>query len=92
MKCLGFQQITDLSSAVGLILPEVAEGVVITEATVQATAQNVRIRLDGNDASATVGQVLVANAAPLPIRGDALANFSAFEVAGGAKLEVHYFG
>ena len=56
LTALKFEQITGLSSAKGLTAPPGT-----TRVLVMATAQNVRWRDDGEDPSATVGQVLVTN-------------------------------
>lgn len=54
---LGYQQITVLTSAVGLTtIPKGSETVLL-----QCTGQNVRYRDDGTNPTGTVGMVLVAN-------------------------------
>ena len=54
---LGFEQITDVSSATALTVPTGARLAII-----QATTQNVRWRDDGTSPSATVGMQLLAGA------------------------------
>lgn len=84
MACVGFEQITSLGTAAGLTPPAGAKF-----ALVQSEAQNVRMRGDGTNPTASVGIILVANAAPLVISNLAAAKF--IEVTGSAKLNVEYY-
>lgn len=86
MDALGHQQITSLSSAVGLTIPEGTQ-----MALVQAETQNVRWRDDGTSPTTTVGTILQAgdileyDAAQLPV-------VKFIEVTASAKLNVSYYG
>jgi hypothetical protein len=82
---LGYQQITNLSAAVGLTVPTGAR-----RALVIAETQAVRWRADGTDPSATVGMPL-AVATVLDVALTNLAVIKFFEQAASAKLNVHYF-
>ncbi len=81
---LGYQQITSLSSAVGLTVPDNARYAII-----QPQTQNVRWRDDGTDPSATVGMNLVVGN-DLPYTGD-LAAIKLIEVAASAALNISYY-
>lgn len=84
LEVISYQQITSLSSAAGLTVPDKA-----THAFLQPEAQNVRWRDDGVNPTSSVGMILVAN--------DTLiytGNFSAIkfiEVSASAKLNVTYY-
>ncbi len=89
----GYQQITVLSSAVGLTVP--AAGAIPagqqapTRALIVPEAQAVRWRDDGTDPSATVGQPLAVGA-ELRYDGD-LKKIKFFEQAASAKLNITYY-
>ena len=89
----GFEQITSLNSVQELTFPSGARGAIIS-----ATAQNVRFRADGEDPTASVGNLLVAASNPVVIQGhstaegqDMLAQLKFIEVTGSAVLNVSYF-
>jgi hypothetical protein len=84
-KPLGYQQITSLSSAVGLTVPAGA-----TLALIQASAKDVRWRDDGTDPSSTVGMTITAAAAPLEYAGD-LSAIKFIETAASAALNISYY-
>jgi len=85
LTALGYQQLTDLSSAAALTVPTGS-----TVALIQAESQSVRWRDDGTDPTTSVGMVLSAGES-IFFTGD-LAGFSAIEVAASAKLNVSYYG
>lgn len=81
---LGYEQITDLSSADGLTPPVGTRLVVLV-----CEAQAIRYRDDGTDPSATVGMPLAVGVEKI-YTGD----FSAikfFEQVAGAKLNISYY-
>lgn len=92
--CLGYQQITSLSSSTGLTLPSTEQhGVSMAPAKLvllQAETQNVRWRDDGTAPTASVGMILYAGADPYPYDGD-LNKIRFIEVAASAKLNCSYF-
>jgi len=83
-KTLGYQQITDLSSAVKLA----SRGAIM--ALIQAETKDVRWRDDGVAPNATVGMLLAANSTF--IYDGALSAIQFIETAGSAKLNITYFG
>jgi hypothetical protein len=83
---LGYQQITNVSAAVGLTIP-----VGTAFALIQAESQNVRWRDDGTDPTATVGMVLMAGST-LEYDGSSFASIKFIEVAASAKLNISYYG
>lgn len=86
--CLGFQQITNVSSSVGLTLPSTAPQTP-TYAVIQAEAQPVRWRDDGSAPTATVGMTIAAGA---ELRYDGNLNAIRFiETAASAKLNISYY-
>jgi hypothetical protein len=82
---LGYQQITDLSSAVALTVPVGAR-----IALVQAESADVRFRDDGTNPSATVGMTLKAGDPPFVYDGD-LSKVKFILVSGTPKLNVSYY-
>lgn len=81
---LGYEQVTSLSSAVGLTIPDGA-----TYALVQAESQNVRWRMGSTAPTTTVGMVLEAGRDVfIPITGGQI---RFIEVAASAKLNVTYY-
>lgn len=89
---LGYQQITDLSSAVGLTVPDGARVCLI-----QSENQDVRWRDDGGTPTATVGMVLhpvhdgsVRVSEGMWYEGD-LSSIRFIEKAAGAVLNVNYY-
>lgn len=85
-KSLGYQQVTDLTAAVGLTVPAGAD-----LALLQVTGQNVRWRDDGTNPTTTVGMVLTAAGDPYPYSGD-LTKIKFIEVSASAVLNVTYLG
>lgn len=81
----GFQQITALSSAVGLTVPAGAQ-----YARIQCTAQAVRWRDDGTSPTATVGMILPVNT-DLWYSGN-LSAIEFIEASASAVLNVSYYG
>jgi hypothetical protein len=89
---LGYQQITDLSSAVGLTVPAVDEAgnkMMPTRAFIVAEGNNVRWRDDGTAPTASVGMILIQNNV-LSYDGD-LNNIKFIQTGAGAKLNVSYY-
>lgn len=84
-KSLGYQQITNLSAAVGLTVPAGANLALITCET-----QAVRWRDDGTDPTATVGYPLPTNA-ELQFTGEQLSRLKFIEQAASAKLNICYY-
>lgn len=84
-KSLGYQQVTNLTAAVGLTVPAGA-GL----ALLQVTGQNVRWRDDGTDPTTTVGMVLTAAGDPYPFSGD-LSKIKFIESSATAVLNVAYY-
>lgn len=84
-KSLGYQQVTNLTAAVGLTVPAGA-----SIALLQVTGQNVRWRDDGTDPTTTVGMVLTSGADPYPYSGD-LSKIKFIEATATAVLNVTYF-
>lgn len=90
--CMGYQQITDLSSAIGLTVPaRTPEGLSAKAnfALIIAETQNVRWRDDGVDPTASVGMLLVAGT-PLQYDGD-LSKIKFIESTASAKLNISYY-
>ena len=87
---LGYQQITSLSSAASLTIPDPADNVGPVLAMLQAESQNIRYRDDGTDPTASVGMILYAGADPMPYDGN-LKALRFIEVTASAKLNVSYY-
>ena len=90
--CLGYQQITDLSSAVGLTVPTLApdgSNQKPTLALIICETQGVRWRDDGTAPSASVGMPLAAGV-PLQYDGD-LNKIKFIQQSASAKLNVSYY-
>jgi len=91
-SCLGYQQITTLSSATKLTVPTTdLNGLSAkpTLALIVAETQNVRWRDDGVAPTASVGMPLAANVT-LQYDGD-LSRIQFIEQTGGAKLNISYY-
>lgn len=84
---LGFQQITDLSAAVGLTVPDTKPKP--TFVLIMPAAQAVRFRDDGIDPTADVG-ILIAVGQEFLYSGD-LAKIRFIEVTSGAELNVSFY-
>lgn len=82
--CLGYQQITNLSSAVGLTIPTGA-----TLALIVPETQNVRWRDDGTDPTASVGMPIYIGAS-LSYDGD-LNKIKFIQETASAKLNISYY-
>lgn len=83
-SCLGYQQITSLSSATGLTVPPGANYALIIPET-----QAVRFRDDGTDPTASVGMPLSTGAA-FQYDGD-LNKIKFIEQSASAKLNISYY-
>lgn len=84
LEVISYAQITSLNTATGLTVPDKA-----THAFLQPEAQNVRWRDDGNNPTASVGMILVANDTFIYT-----GNFGAIkfiEVSASAKLNVTFY-
>jgi hypothetical protein len=89
---LGYQQITDLSSAVGLTVPAVdiaGNKVMPTRAFIVAEGNNIRWRDDGTNPTASVGMILIQNNV-LSYDGD-LNKIKFIQTGASAKLNVSYY-
>jgi hypothetical protein len=82
--CLGYQQITSLSSAAGLTPPQGA-----TLALIVPESQNVRWRDDGTNPTASVGMPIFVGAS-LSYDGD-FNKIKFIEETASAKLNVSYY-
>lgn len=91
--CLGYQQITSLSSAQGLTVPDKdpVTGLLMdpTVAYIVAETQGVRWRDDGVAPTASVGMPLAAGV-PFPYDGD-LNKIKFIEQSSSAKLNVSFY-
>jgi len=83
-QCLGYQQITSLSSAAGLTIPQGA-----TLALIVPETQNVRWRDDGTDPTASVGMPIFVGAS-LSYDGD-LNRIKFIETTASSKLNISYY-
>lgn len=83
-QALGYQQITSVSSAVGLTVPAGA-----TRALIVAEGANVRWRDDGTNPTSSVGMLLLASNL-LSYDGD-LNRIKFIEVTSSAKLNISYY-
>lgn len=82
--CLGYQQITSLSSATGLTVPQGA-----TLALIVPETQNVRWRDDGTNPTASVGMPIFVGAS-LSYDGD-FNRIKFIEETASAKLNISYY-
>ena len=82
--CLGYQQITSLSSATGLTVPTGA-----TRALIAPLTKDVRWRDDGTDPTASVGMPVTAGTY-LSYDGD-LNKIKFIQTAASAELNITYF-
>ena len=83
-NCLGYQQITSLSSSTALTVPAGA-----TMALIVPETQNVRWRDDGTAPTASVGMLVVANSS-MSYDGD-LQKIRFIAATAGAVLNVSYY-
>jgi hypothetical protein len=81
---VGFQQITNLTAAVGLTVPE---GALI--ALIQAETQSVRWRDDGTDPTAGVGNVITADS--ILLYTGKLSAIKFIQATATAKLNVSFY-
>lgn len=91
-SCIGYQQITDLSSAVGLTVPTTDKNgskQQPTFALIVAETQAVRWRDDGTSPTASVGMPLAVGV-PLQYDGD-LTNIKFIQQTASAKLNISYY-
>lgn len=86
VKSLGYQQITNLSAAVGLTIPS---GTVFCLCIPES--QSVRWRDDGTNPTASAGQPLAVGQ-ELEYDSNTMAALKFIEQAASAKLNVYYFG
>jgi hypothetical protein len=84
---LGFEQITDLSSAVGLTIP--TNPFYPTRVFIVAEGNNIRWRDDGTNPTASVGMILIQNNV-LSYDGD-LKKIKFIQTGAGAKLNISYY-
>ncbi len=82
--CLGYQQITSLSAATGLTIPQGT-----TLALIVPETQNVRWRDDGTNPTASVGMPIFVGAS-LSYDGD-LNRIKFIESTAGATLNISYY-
>jgi hypothetical protein len=90
--CMGYQQLSSLSSATGLTVPTQTPNGSATKANfaiIVAETQNVRWRDDGTDPTASVGMLLVAGV-PFQYDGD-LSRIKFIETPASAKVNVSYY-
>lgn len=80
----GFQQITTVSSAIGLTVPDQTKF-----ALIQPEAQNVRWRDDGTNPTTGIGMKLVAN--DILVYSGNLSAIKFIEETGSAKLNITYY-
>jgi hypothetical protein len=92
-SCLGYQQISSLSSASGLTVPSIDPSTGLTVkanfALITPEAQGVRWRDDGTAPTASVGMPLAAGVT-LQYDGD-LSKIKFIEQTGSAKLNISYY-
>ena len=91
-SCLGYQQITSMSSAGGLTVPALDKNgnkQQPTFALIVCEGQAVRWRDDGTAPTASVGMPLAVGV-PLQYDGD-LNKIQFIEQTGGAKLNISYY-
>lgn len=86
LNSLGFQQITSLSSAAGLTIPDGTVRIVV-----HAETQNVRWRDDGTDPTASIGMILTTTG-ELSYNSASLPRLKFIETAASAKINVTYYG
>lgn len=90
--CMGYQQLSPLSSATGLTVPtQTPDGLAAKAnfAVIVAETQNVRWRDDGTDPTASLGMLLVAGV-PFQYDGD-LSRIKFIETTASAKVNVSYY-
>lgn len=91
-SCLGYQQITSLSAAAGLTVPEVDKNGMACKpsfALITPETQAVRWRDDGTNPTSTVGMPLAVGVT-LEYDGD-LSKIRFIEQAASAKINISYY-
>lgn len=92
-SCLGYQQLTSLSSATGLTVPSIDPTTGLTVkanfALITPESQAVRWRDDGTAPTSSVGMPLAAGVT-LQYDGD-LSKIKFIEQTGGAKVNISYY-
>jgi hypothetical protein len=84
----GYEQISLSGSTIyTLTIPTGAR-----KAIVQAETANVRMRLDGTNPAAGVGEIIIAAGASRELHDDELAAAKFIAATGSPKLNVHYYG
>lgn len=88
MTCVDFEQVTGLDTAKAPTIP-IGTGWLM----VQAESQNVRYRMDGDNPTASVGNIIYAGDPPawFPVSQTTQALLKFIEEAASAKLNIHYF-
>ncbi len=87
LSCLGYQQLTGISTSTALTVPTRADKALIS--CDQAAGVNVRWRDDGTAPTASIGMELVAGASMMYV-GD-LGALRVIQVSSGAILNVSYY-
>lgn len=85
---VGYQQITNVSAAVGVTVPAAGDAKA-NAALISAETQNVRWRDDGTNPTAAVGNLLTAGS-DMWYEGD-LNALKLIEVAASAKVNVNFY-
>lgn len=80
----GYQQITNVSAAVGLTVPDKTR-----IAMIQPESQNVRWRDDGTNPTSAIGMILVAN--DILVYSGVMSSIKFIETAASAKLNITYY-
>jgi hypothetical protein len=83
---LGYEQITSLSSATTLTVPDGA-----VRAVIQAEADDLRWQDDGDSPTASTGMIIYAGDNPFVYVGD-LDTIELIEINGSGKANVSYYG
>lgn len=87
MTITGFQQITlDATTAQGLTIPAGSRKAVVT-----IESNNVRLRLDGTDPTASVGELIITTANRRELRESELSVAKFIAATNPAKINVHYY-
>ena len=86
LQPFAFEQITDLSSAVGL---NAANAALARAVRIYAGTKSIRVRLDGTAPTASVGEVIAAGS--YIEYGNALGSLQMIETEASAEADIHYF-
>lgn len=89
MRVVSFLQVTSLDTLKTVAVPDAAQA-----ARIQANTQSVRMRADGNDPTAAIGELLVAGAEPTVILRSSglLDDMRLLEIAASATVDIHFLG